>query len=269
MAASIAVFCCVALTSGDASATVEWGRVGEVTTLTSGQLCKNDGKYIICDSTTPTISSGNVGIGSTSPAVSLDISQMTDALALPSGTSGQRPTGANLLTGEIRYDSSTPGIEAYYNGAWNTLLSSGTSGGSVPAAGSNGQIQFNNSGHLGASSSFVWDNTNGRVGIGTASPASALDVSGQIRATGFQMASGVAALGTTVDGLIRLFVVGSGSTSATLDFAMLFIKHCDTSLLCFSTLTAICQHKKPPSQLKSHLSLQVRVCTQLRQYQLP
>src|ERR1019366_5844102 len=52
MAASIAVFCCVALTSGDASATVEWGRVGEVTTLTRGRLCKNDGKYIIRDSTT-------------------------------------------------------------------------------------------------------------------------------------------------------------------------------------------------------------------------
>ena len=34
---------------------------------------------------------GNVGIGSTSPVASLDLSQKTDALALPSGTTGQRP----------------------------------------------------------------------------------------------------------------------------------------------------------------------------------
>jgi hypothetical protein len=83
MAASIAVFCCVALTSGDASATVEWGRVGEVTTLTSGRLCKNDGKYIICDSTTPTISSGSVGIGSTTPGATLTLTG-TEALTLGS-----------------------------------------------------------------------------------------------------------------------------------------------------------------------------------------
>jgi hypothetical protein len=65
---------------------------------------------------------GNVGIGSTGPVVSLDDSQKTDAIALPSGTSAQRPSPAN---GMIRYNQSTTCVEAYYSGAWNALGSSG------------------------------------------------------------------------------------------------------------------------------------------------
>jgi hypothetical protein len=107
MAASLAVFCCVALTSGDASATVEWGRVGEVTTLTSGQLCKNDGKYIICDSTTPTISSGNVGIGSTTPGATLTLTG-TEALNL----------GSDYTTTGLQSDVAINTASAFrYNGA--------------------------------------------------------------------------------------------------------------------------------------------------------
>ena len=45
------------------------------------------------------------------------------------------------------------------------------------AAGSNRQIQYNNNGVLGASSTFVYD-TSGNVGIGTASPTSKLVVNG-------------------------------------------------------------------------------------------
>ena len=50
----------------------------------------------------------------------------------------------------------------------------------VNAAGSNGQIQFNDSGSFGADSVLVWDNTNKRLGVG-ASPASTvrLDVRAQ------------------------------------------------------------------------------------------
>ena len=67
-----------------------------------------------------TLNGGNVGIGSTTPTASLDLSQKTDAVALPSGASSLRPTGVN---GMIRYNSSLPGVEAYVNGAWTTLLS--------------------------------------------------------------------------------------------------------------------------------------------------
>ena len=48
------------------------------------------------------------------------------------------------------------------------------------AAGSNRQIQYNNNGVLGASSTFVYD-ASGNVGIGTASPAFTLDVIGSGR----------------------------------------------------------------------------------------
>jgi hypothetical protein len=65
-------------------------------------------------------SAGNVGIGST-PLVSLDLSSKTDAVALPKGSSGQRPTGA---VGYLRYNNSIgSGIIEYWNSSnsWLTL----------------------------------------------------------------------------------------------------------------------------------------------------
>jgi hypothetical protein len=75
---------------------------------------------------------GNIGIGTTSPAVSLDVSQKTDALALPVGTTGQRPTGIN---GMVRYNSTTSNLEAFINGSWVSL-----SGGVGSVAGTAGRM---------------------------------------------------------------------------------------------------------------------------------
>ena len=177
-----AAFCCVVLTSGAASAQVNWKRVGTVSTLTNGHLCKTDGTNVICDSTTPSISASNfVGIGSTAPVVSLDDSQNPDAIALPGGSNAQRPSGANLVNGEIRYNNTGTGaVEAYYNGAWNSLVTSATLGTSTPAAGSTGYVQFNSGGYLGASSNFYWDNTNSRIGLGTMTPGDTLTVNGTV-----------------------------------------------------------------------------------------
>ena len=60
---------------------------------------------------------GNVGIGTTSPSVSLDIGD-TDAVKLPAGTTAQRPTGAN---GMIRYNSDDGSFEGYAGGAWGAI----------------------------------------------------------------------------------------------------------------------------------------------------
>ena len=49
-----------------------------------------------------------------------------------------------------------------------------------PPAGSDGYIQYNNSGAFGASSNLFWDKTNNRLGIGTSSPTSTLTISGSI-----------------------------------------------------------------------------------------
>jgi hypothetical protein len=58
-----------------------------------------------------------------------------------------------------------------------TLSWATAGGGSV--AGSNTQIQYNNSGAFGASSNFVWDNTNTRLGIGISSPLQQLQLRSQ------------------------------------------------------------------------------------------
>ncbi|MFA5900528.1 MAG: tail fiber domain-containing protein [Hyphomicrobium sp.] len=57
-----------------------------------------------------------------------------------------------------------------------TALAGGGSGGSATPAGTAGQIQFNESSALQADAALHWDNTNKRLGIGTATPAAALSV---------------------------------------------------------------------------------------------
>lgn len=71
---------------------------------------------------------GTVDIGSTAAATAgtvADMSHATNSMLLPTGTTAQRPTG---VAGMLRYNSDTPGIEAFYSSAWNTLGSGGGGG---------------------------------------------------------------------------------------------------------------------------------------------
>lgn len=62
---------------------------------------------------------GRIGLsGNLAPAVIIDASLAVDAIHLPTGTTGQRPTGAN---GMIRYNTTTSKVEAYAGGAWTAL----------------------------------------------------------------------------------------------------------------------------------------------------
>jgi hypothetical protein len=72
-----------------------------------------DGSPLFIDQT-----NDRVGVGTTSPAVSLDLTSTTDAVAMPSGTTAQRPTGVN---GQIRYNATTGEFEGYAGGAWGSI----------------------------------------------------------------------------------------------------------------------------------------------------
>ena len=72
-------------------------------------------------------SSGRVGIGTTSPSVSLDIND-TDAIKVPVGTTAQRPTAAN---GMLRYSTTDNQFEGYADGAWGAIAGSGGGSGTI------------------------------------------------------------------------------------------------------------------------------------------
>ena len=174
-------FGCAVLTSGAASAQVNWKRVGVVSNLTSGQLCRTDGTYVICDSTTPTIAGSQVGIGTTAPNASalLDVFSTTQGLLPPRVTASQEAAiGTNsAMGGLVVYNTSANELDVY-NSTTNAWEAVGAN--AADAAGSTGQVQFNlnSSNELGASANLFWDNTNYRLGIGTAIPSQALEVNG-------------------------------------------------------------------------------------------
>ena len=74
-------------------------------------------------------SSGNVGIGTDSPDVSLDLGSNTDAIRVPNGTQADRPSG--ILPGMIRYNTSSNEFEGY-SGTLNVSGSWGALGGGLP-----------------------------------------------------------------------------------------------------------------------------------------
>ena len=129
----------------------------------------------------------------------------TSVSTISFGTTGLTPSTAtngvvtvagtlNTTSGGTGLTSFTAGDLSYYaSGTALTKLAIGTNGyilqstGSAPswvaastvvggAAGSTGQVQFNNAGALGANANLFWDNTNGRLGVGTATPGAPLEL---------------------------------------------------------------------------------------------
>ena len=76
--------------------------------------------------------SGRLGIGTASPGVSLDVGSLTDAIRVPNGTTGQRPTAA---LGQLRYNTSTSEFEGYADGAWGKIGGGGDSFGTIAVSG--------------------------------------------------------------------------------------------------------------------------------------
>jgi len=65
------------------------------------------------------IVSGTIS-GTANPAVSLDLKSKTDAIALPQGTTAQRPSGNNPY---IRYNTTNSALEFYNGTDWVEIIS--------------------------------------------------------------------------------------------------------------------------------------------------
>jgi hypothetical protein len=150
-------------------------------------------------------SGGNVGIGTTSPVdlvslgsvnasathASLNLSNTALSGASASGTYiGANPASASADFINYQVGGATK-FKVDKNGKV-TGDGSGLTGIAAVPAGSNTQVQFNNSGAMGANANLVWDNTNEFLGIGTTSPNYDLHVVGSANSTSafFQAPSG-------------------------------------------------------------------------------
>lgn len=116
---------------------------------------------------------GNLGVGTTTPAQKLDVA----------GTA--KMTGLQLTTGAGA--NKVLMSDASGNGTWQTV---GTSGATTGSGTTNYHSKWTASGTLGNSIVFD-DGTN--VGVGTAAPATKLDVNGTAKVVGFLMATGAGA----------------------------------------------------------------------------
>jgi hypothetical protein len=96
----------------------------------------------------------NVGIGTSIPTVSFHINS-TDAIVIPTGNTGQRPTGSN---GQFRFNSETATFEGYANGAWGPIAGIGYykgNGGTVGLASAANNIFRINANTLTANVTFI------------------------------------------------------------------------------------------------------------------
>jgi len=88
-------------------------------TLTAGRIPYGAGTSAFGNSANLFWDSANsrLGVGTSSPAVTVAISA-TDAILLPVGTTGQRPTGA---TGYLRFNTTTAAFEGYNGSSWTSV----------------------------------------------------------------------------------------------------------------------------------------------------
>jgi uncharacterized membrane protein len=154
--------------------------------INTNKLYINDSKIIMWDNDGSNVSfnTGNVGIGSTNPTVSLDISAV-DAIQIPVGNTTDRPT--DPAQGMVRYNTSDNQFEGYSGTTWQGL-------GGVISTDQYTKITADNSGDLifytkdasgvesverlkiDSSGNFIWTSS-GNIGIGSTNPTVSLDIS--------------------------------------------------------------------------------------------
>lgn len=103
---------------------------------------------------------GNVGIGTSSPTSALDVNGAITSRGMTA------PSVSSAGQGRIYFDSTSNTFKVSQSGgAYQNLV------GATPA-GASGEIQFNNSGNLGASADFTWNNTTSTLTVTNSSTSS-------------------------------------------------------------------------------------------------
>lgn len=132
---------------------------------------------------TANVAANGVGIKTTSPAYSLDVSHATDAIAVPVGNTGQRPSSANGL---IRYNTDTGSFEFINTGGVTQLNQ---------PAGSNSQVEFNDGGMANGSAGLTFSKTTNVLSVGNSVSVGNSTVNAVINST--QVTFGVVTVNTS------------------------------------------------------------------------
>jgi len=183
---------------------------GTVTSSSIGQVAYYNaaGDTVIGTSELYIDTTGYIGIGTTSPAVALDI-YSTNAIRLPVGTTAQRPTGG---TGMLRYNSSNSNFEGYNGSNWSGL-------GGVIDVDSDTYILAESSSGVDEDALFFYTastekmrlTNNGYLGIGTSSPYAMLTI--WATSTGATLFSAVNTASSTLFTILNSGNIGIGTTS--------------------------------------------------------
>lgn len=135
----------------------------------------------------------NIGPTVADPAIRLRIEASASAAGIELGNGGSTAvSGANV--GRLIYNSTGQKFQVSANTAAYldvAILAAALTTGSVPFADASGHLAQNNT-------KLFWDNTNFRLGIGTATPAQALDVQGIINQKAHAAFTGSDSVRTTV-----------------------------------------------------------------------
>jgi hypothetical protein len=135
----------------------------------------------------------------------------TAANQIITGTGGSLTVPSNTSV-TLQYDPTASNTSGN-TGAWRVTGSSNSA--NTLAAGTTGQIQFNGGTNLAADSNLFWDNTNKRLGIGTAAPQYTLDISGSTR-MGSASSSGFTVTGNGTPNLVGNYVYTGTYNGASL-----------------------------------------------------